>query len=448
MNGPRPCSRVIAGTLVFLVCLVLACTPSSEPSPAEQPPRGWARHVVLITLGRTRADHMSLAGHVRNTCEPTEWMWMGEARRIPGDHTLTVLSRQGTYFPRAFVPTSERFTSLHGWLMGCTEEELDRDPQRPSLAAHLRSHGFRTVALLSGSPFPEHAPFLEGFDTRHDELMPDDLFPHLDRLVLDPPEKLFLWVHLDLPGSPVSHVVDRLTQYPATFLKDLPRSVWELRAEALFRFAERREAFSREMLEELSGRYDGRLVYLHDCLRWTLWMLAERSRILPDAFLAVTSDRGCELGEREGYVGMDRSARDAALAVPLFVRSPAGVPADRIDPRLVAAADLYPTVLRALDLASPGPLAGRDLFLPLAGGRMIRGRSANGARTLRTERYRLIEPALVDPGVPADRPEWAGGAFHRSIELYDLWHPLGESINMRDRLPDLVSILRAYLLER
>ena len=66
---------------------------------------------------------------------------------------------------------------------------------------------------------------------------------------------------------------------------------------------------------------------------------------------------------------------------------------------------------------------------------MIRGRTADGARTVRTDRYRLIVP-----------PSSAGdGSYHRCVELYDYHFPQGEGRNLAEALPAIVDELSAYL---
>ncbi|MBL8900574.1 MAG: sulfatase-like hydrolase/transferase [Planctomycetes bacterium] len=416
--------------LAALLALLLGASCARREGPRELP-REFARHVVLVSLGRFRADHLAFTGYVRNTTGHRE----GAVQRAGAlDHTLDVVREQGAAFLRAYVPESSFEVGMAGWLRGACWRGGRLVECERSLAALLREHGWRTVAVTSGLPFDPRSPLLEGFDTSVHVTSPHDVVARVDAEAAQVGTRgLFLWVHLDLPGG----ATDLLTPELAPYLEELlPAGE---RAKVALDWAAQEARFAArtpyDALEErtLTASYDARLLHLHDCLRAVLWALSARRSILPDALLAVVGDRGCELGRRDAYLGSRLSAREDALHVPFLLRGPR-VPAGELRTDLVEAADLYPTVLRAVDLAAPQGLQGLDLWAARDPARRIEGRSADGARTLRDHRYRLILP-----------PEGDSAAFHREVELYDLWDAAGRCSSSAAVHPALVSELRAHL---
>jgi hypothetical protein len=413
---------------LLLALLGASCEQRNPPAPL---PREFARHVVLVSLGRFRADHLAFEGYGRNTTGHRE----GAPQRAGAlDHTLEVLREQGTAFLRAYVPEGSFEGGMAGWLRGACFREGRLVECERSLAALLREHGWRTVAVTSGLPFDRGSPLLEGFEKTVHVTSPHDVVARVDEEAAQVGTRgLFLWVHLDLPGG----ATDLLTQELAPYLDELlPASE---RAPVALDWAAQEARFAARALYDtreqrtLTASYDARLLHLHDCMRAVLWALSARRAILPDAVLAVVGDRGCELGQREAYVGSRLSAREEALCVPFLLRGPR-VPAGELRTDLVEAADLYPTVLRAVDLAAPPGLRGRDLWAERDPARRIEGRSADGARTLRDRRHRLIVP-------PAEKVS----AFHREVELYDLWDAAGQRSSSAAASPALVAELRAHL---
>ncbi len=429
---PRAPTGALRSALA-LACVLALGVGCARREAAQDLPREFARHVILVSLGRFRADHLGFEGYPRNTTGHRE----GAAQRAgEHDHTLEVLRQQGSVFRRAYVPEGSFERGMAGWLRGaCLRDGLWVESER-SLAAHLREHGWRTVAVTSGLPFDRASPLLEGFEVAEHLTSPHDVVARVDAEAAQVgPRGLFLWVHLDLPGGASDLLVPELAPYLDELLHADERASVALDwAAQEARFATRAPYDAHEQ-RTLAAAYDARLLHLHDCLRAVLWALSARRAILPDALVAVVGDRGCEIGRREAYVGSRLSAREEVLRVPCVLRGPR-IPAGELRGELVEAADLFPTVLRAVNLAAPGGLHGRDLFAPPPAPRRVVGRSVDGARTIRDARYRLVLP-------PTDAEETGG--FHRAIELYDLQAPAGALRSIAAEAPALVAELRAHL---
>jgi N-acetylglucosamine-6-sulfatase len=169
-----------------------------------------------------------------------------------------------------------------------------------------------------------------------------------------------------------------------------------------------------------------------------------RSGELDNTLLVFTSDNGYMHGEHR-HVNNKVIPYEPALRVPLIMRGP-GVPAGRVDKRLVANIDLAPTILDAANasphrvedgrsllqlLADPGKEWGRELLLE-------NGQGANGVAAYRGVRnYRYAYAYYYNTG---------------DEELYDLRRDPFELVNRAQdqRFESLRARLarRAFLLRR
>ena len=146
---------------------------------------------------------------------------------------------------------------------------------------------------------------------------------------------------------------------------------------------------------------------------------------------------------------------EQAVRVPLIVRWPGHLPADRRVEEMVELVDVLPTLLDLAHLPAPPDLHGRSLVPLLRGEPGATGRSlvfseylANEEAMVRSDRYKLI----VGNGPARRREDGLDAAPHSAPfeRLYDLQADPGETTDLAGN-PSLAAVrdgLRAHLHER
>ncbi|MFP6893989.1 MAG: sulfatase/phosphatase domain-containing protein, partial [Opitutales bacterium] len=128
--------------------------------------------------------------------------------------------------------------------------------------------------------------------------------------------------------------------------------------------------------------------------------------------------------------------------VPFMARWPGRIEAGSTSDAVVAAIDLYPTLLDALDLQQPkGHLIDGESILPVLEGKGSIKRKAyftwfphlKGAVSVRQGNYKLIRRFEQLPGYPD------------LVELYDLKKDIGETRNLAGKMPKKVKELQALI---
>jgi arylsulfatase A-like enzyme len=128
--------------------------------------------------------------------------------------------------------------------------------------------------------------------------------------------------------------------------------------------------------------------------------------------------------------------------VPFMVRWPGRIEAGSTSDAVVAAIDLYPTLLDALDLPTPkGHVIDGESILPVLEGKGSIKRKAyftwfphlKGAVSVRQGNYKLIRRFEELPGYPD------------LVELYDLKKDIGETRNLAGKMPKKVKELQALI---
>lgn len=150
------------------------------------------------------------------------------------------------------------------------------------------------------------------------------------------------------------------------------------------------------------------------------------------------SDHGFLLGEHA--IWGKHCLYEAAMRSPLIIRQPGMAHPGRASAAVVETVDLFPTLTELCGLPTPNGLDGRSLSPQLrdptlASGRPAFGSWTGGQRTVRVERWRLIEQAGRD------------GTATR-IELFDYATDPWEARNHADARPAVVKELQALLSSR
>ena len=230
------------------------------------------------------------------------------------------------------------------------------------------------------------------------------------------------------------------------------------------------------------NRYDGE----HACVDHYLGQLFQTlkdMKLYDDSLIIVWSDHGDDMAEHHCHFE-HRECYDAVLHVPLIMKYPAsyrdGEAGGRVVKSLVSNSDILPTILDFLGIdvpESPRPMDGKSLN-DLAAGKVDQVREAvlsTGCWLLgddnhwkavevsaRTEDYRLIRRADIDPFIPyaAAHPIMKFHDLVRQrgipvgperfqclprVELIDLRKDPEEQVNCADEKPDALKQMDSHL---
>jgi arylsulfatase len=197
-------------------------------------------------------------------------------------------------------------------------------------------------------------------------------------------------------------------------------------------------------LEYWTARYDAGVKAADHYVRLMRERLRERG-LWDDAYVILLSDHGEHLCEH-GLWSHGGSLYEPLLHVPLALRWPDVLPAEKRVHEFANLMDILPTLLEQLRIRSPEPLQGVSLLGPLngdspAGGRVLffEGDEEIRRTALRVGDMKLL---LTRPKMPATAPSTA------DVALFDLANDPGELTNLAEQRPDTVQALRAMLRER
>jgi len=294
------------------------------------------KHLVLVTIDTLRADRLGCYGS-RDVATP-------HLDRLAAEGAMA--SEATAHVPLTRPSHVSLFTGLlptrHGIRDNISPAAL---PEVPTLAATLKSAGFRTAAFVSSIVLASGAGIERGFDTYSDQFAgsgseaqfmntlqkrgDETLGEAITWLQANREGRLFAWIHLYDPHDPYEPPEPYRTRY-----------------------AERPYDGEVAWSDELIGRLDAAL---------------ERLGLRNDTILVITSDHGEGLGEhRESLHGF--FIYQTTLAVPLILRGPGLAPGTRLT-HLARTVDVFPTVVELLGLALPegAELSGQSLVAALRG---------------------------------------------------------------------------------
>jgi arylsulfatase A-like enzyme/Tfp pilus assembly protein PilF len=390
-------TRIAAATLLVLLAAAGAWLYLRQADGTQDLPAGALRghNVLLVTIDTLRLDRIGAYGST--------------ARLTP---TLDQLAAQGLRFDAVHTPAPLTLPS-HASLMtaripphhGVRDNGTYRlDPAQPTLAAALKSAGYRTAAFVGAFVLDRRFGLAQGFDLYDDhygepqdtsrvevvERRAEEVTAPAAAWIQAAQAPWFAWVHVYDPHEPYAAPEPFASQHP-------------------------------------SSPYDGEVAYTDAALGRMLDDLQRAGR-LDRTLLIVLADHGEALGER-GERTHGLFAYESTLRVPLIVWS-----RDRIQPGVIAdqagLVDVAPTILDLVGV----PFAagdGRSLRARLAGEELDRQASRSTYfEALNANLTRNWAPLtgivsdglkLIDLPVP---------------ELYDLRADPREAENLYARRPD------------
>lgn len=400
---------------------VLSATGCStpEPEPQQAPPP----HLLLISLDALRSDHLSSYGYHRHTTP-----------------FLDELAARGTRFSYASVNTHGT-PSSHTTMLSSLYQETHRvwaDPasgtrRAPSIPAEvellqeiLGREGWTTAAVTGGGWMSASYGFSRGFDFFSDEGRTADqgadLFVETLGEALATGNPVFAFFHTYQVHSPYLP-----PEGYGTLFGEYSGAI-EPTSEALRPFTTTAgQHLEQSDFDYLVSQYDGEIRFLDDSLR-ALFARLEDMGFLDNAVVLITADHGEEFGDHGGLLHRG-SLFEELVRVPFIVWGQ-GIPSGVVDPTLVSAVDIVPTLLAAAGRGATPVMEGRDV---LSGGgvawadQRIFAQYRDAIYSIRTPRFKLIE----------------GAGGHRM--LFDLERDPRERRNIAVQQPDLTAALAAEL---
>ncbi len=382
------------GWVSTLALVSAACSGSAAPEAGSA-----FRHLVLISLDTTRADHLGCYGDPRGLTP-----------------AIDALAGEGVVFDHVTAPAPTTLAS-HTSLMtgtwpqtsGVVRNGFVVHEANEMLAEILSAAGFHTAAFLGSFALARRFGFAQGFD-RYDEDFETEMdlskgvdqnqrraqdvvdaaLAHVDEVG---DERLFLFVHFFDPHSPY----DPPPPWDRRFAPPGRTPTWslDLHSEGIRSHQEEYIAKSiglagigadglpLELVDgvhmkpkpvdaDLAMLYAGEVAYT-DSQIGRLFSELDRRGILTDALVVVTSDHGETFYEHGDYWSHGSWVYDTTIHVPLVMRFPDGRGAGRHVSDVASNIDVAPTILDLLGLARPENMEGVSLAGAIDGESLQRG---------------------------------------------------------------------------
>jgi arylsulfatase A-like enzyme/Flp pilus assembly protein TadD len=305
-----------------LAALALAGCRSQTPSTAPALNRP---DVFLITIDTLRADRISPYGYAKATLG-----FEAFARDSVLFETAT------TQVPLTLPAHASILTGLYPMAHGIRENSgFVLPPEQRTLAEILKDNGYSTAAFVGAFVLDGRFGLAQGFDTYFDDFptgtLEDVQLMIQERRAAEVLSKAREWIR-SAPGPRLAwiHLYDPHAPYEAP------------------------PPFDRD--EDL---YDGELAYVDHCLAEFFDFLREQGRY-DSSLIIVTSDHGEGLGEHgEETHGM--FLYESTLRVPLLIKYPGNSRGGTRNAAPAQLVDVFPTVLRVLNIQDRASVQGRAL---------------------------------------------------------------------------------------
>lgn len=354
---------------------------------------GPYRHVILVSLDTTRADHLSC--------------YEGGRAATP---RLDGLARRGVRFtdvtsaaPTTLAAHTSLMTGTWPHTHGVVRNGFSVHEGNHMLAEVLGAAGFHTAAFLGSFALESRFDFDQGFDLFDEEFsilinptsdhdqnqrLAEDVtasaLGHVDRVKGDV-ERLFLFLQYFDPHAPYGPPVTEGA--PRTNMRDVEVAVRAHqraitgKAPGLVGVingglppgligAADGQAFPEDTL--LVKAYAAEVAYMDRCLG-DLFDGLDAAGILQDSIVIVTADHGETLYEHHDFWNHGLWLYQSTIHVPLIFALPRGVGAGTTVEQPVSSIDILPTLCDLLGLAVPPRVEGRSLRTLLEGGQFERG---------------------------------------------------------------------------
>jgi len=373
--------------ITVAVCLstLPAYSKDSSPPAPEKPPS-----IILISIDTLRADHLSSYGYSAIATPHIDALAKGG----------TLFSEAGSQVPLTFPSHVSLFTSTYPFFNGIEDNAETLGLNALTLAALLKSHGYRTAAVVGGYVMDHRFGLNRGFD------MYDSRFNQPS--------------NEESPTGEIKRLGADVVSIATKWLNANSNSTFFL----FIHFYDLHQPYNLPESDSsrLGSGYDAELRYVDEQVGAFLDYLRQRS-LFENSLVVLLADHGESL-EEHGEDAHGYFVYQSTIRVPLIVHWPAGsasFPAKIDEP--VRLLDVAPTVLEFAGIPEPPEFQGRSLMELLRTGGSKTPRDVysetlyphmhfgcSALLALRSGRYKYID---------APKPE-----------LYDLAADPGESRNI------------------
>ena len=320
------------------------------------------RHVIIISLDTTRADHFGCYGNT----------WISTPRIDALASESILFTNYRTVVPTTLASHTSLFTGKYPHTHGTPRNGFVVNDDNVMLAEILKEAGFHAAGFLGSFALDSRFNFAQGFDhydetfdqlvgergadqnQRSAEAVTDTVIAHLDENGIPPRSMLF--VHYFDPHAPYSPPADYVRSYDPEAVDGPPHNA------AVRRWLAQTPGQVNELARMLGARYAGEITYMDEHIGRLLDALDERG-ILDEAILVVVSDHGEDLWDHPQYFNHGLTTYQSSMHAVCMVRMPkAASGGSRIDD-LVGSIDVLPTILNYLGLSIPKGIDGEAVDL-------------------------------------------------------------------------------------
>ncbi|MBN2561204.1 MAG: sulfatase [Phycisphaerae bacterium] len=352
--------------------------------------RSPVRHVIVISLDTTRADHFG--------CYGNPWIHTPRIDKLASESVL--FSNYMTVVPTTLASHTSLFTGTYPHTHGTPKNGYMVNEDNVMLPEILRDAGFRTAGFVGSFALESRFNFAQGFDhydetfdqfkgedgadqnQRSAKAVTDAVIKYLDERSIPP--HLFLFVHYFDPHAPYSPSPEYAKLYDPNGGAGLPHRA------AVDRWLARTPGQQNHLASLLGKRYAGEISYMDEHIGRLLDTLSRRG-ILDEAIVVVTSDHGENLGEyrmqfdsrlteslKRNKTKLGRASRWIAICryfdhglttyeetmhAVCMIRLPRAAGGGKKIDELVASIDILPTLLDYLGLPVPQGIDGQAVDL-------------------------------------------------------------------------------------
>lgn len=408
-----------------LAAVLLAAAAGCASPPASPTPR----HLVLISLDTTRADHMGFYGNPRVATPHLDRL---AAESIVLDDLMTVA-------PTTLASHASLFTGTYPQTHGVPRNGFLLDESNLTLAEMLAAQGFSTAGFAASFALSGRFRIDQGFahyderfereagaagrmqNERSAASVTDAVIGYLDRNPV--PERLFLFVHYFDAHSPYAAPAPYETMYDPRGREGLP-GWFEVAQDCWHRGGGKTPDG-----ERLAAQYAAEISYLDEHVGRLLDDLRRRG-ILDDALVVVTSDHGESLWDRPECFDHGWLTYQQTMHAIGVLRLPGAAGAGRRIPTLAANIDLLPTMLELLELPASPDVEGAPIDLSGAAAQGVPTRFGQATKPWEVETDPLWPNRTKARCVREGRYKLIQVPYAGVEELYDLAADPGERTNL------------------